>query len=385
VGMFLALRLADFGVSVRVLERHARARPGTRSLGIHPPGLARLQQLGIGDELVREGVRVCNGHVFLQRQPRARVALASRVADFPFVLSVPQPITERLLQETLQRQAPEAYLAGCEVEGVHEVADGIVLEIASAGRRHTLRAKYAVACDGRRSAMRLQHGIRFVGSAYPGRYAMCDAPDSTDLGSAAGIFIHREGLVEALPLPNGARRWVVRRSRDAADDRASLSELEAAIRRRTPYSLHTQAMSPSDFVCERFLAERLVDGRLVLAGDAAHVVSPIGGQGLNLGWLGAWTLAAALHRALAGEHTALVRDAQLRTQLARKVARRAELNMWLGRPGADAGRSLMLRALSRWPFAEYAARMFTMGDLVEDPPSHLKDGTVAVLQRVEAP
>jgi 2-polyprenyl-6-methoxyphenol hydroxylase-like FAD-dependent oxidoreductase len=194
---------------------------------------------------------------------------------------------------------------------------------------------------------------------------MGDFPDETTFGAAAAVYLGRGGLVESFPLPAGTRRWVARCGDDRDPDLASLL---ARVEARTGTRLEAaRAVRPSAFRAERFQARELARGRVALAGDAAHVVSPIGGQGMNLGWLGARSLSRTIASALrrGGDPSpALAADAASRARLARAAGRRAELNMWLGRPAPEsARRDRLVRGLLRRPLGDVIARVFTMRGL----------------------
>lgn len=361
VGLLFALRLHSLGVSFRVLERDAEPREGSRSIGVHPPSLERLDQLGLASALIARGVCVRAGRAFVGGRELGRLELGEAGGAFPFVLAVPQTQTEQLLRSALVDRAPRALVSGAEVDAVHVGEDAVRVRSGDGA----FSARFVVACDGRRSACRERAGIAFRGAPYPGRYLMADARDTTELGEDAAIFLHPAGLVESFPLPNGQRRWVARR-REAAIDEGGPEELLAIVRARTGQRVDMSAVvDGSGFVAERYLADTFQRGRLLLCGDAAHVVSPIGGQGMNLGWLGAWSLAEPLaHCVREGRVTrALEREAARHRRRARTVARRAELNMWLGRPTGSPLRGELIKALLHPPQSSVIARAFTMRGL----------------------
>jgi 2-polyprenyl-6-methoxyphenol hydroxylase-like FAD-dependent oxidoreductase len=142
------------------------------------------------------------------------------------------------------------------------------------------------------------------------------------------------------------------------------SVLVSLVNERTGYALDPERFTmTSDFRAERFLARRFVTGCCALAGDAAHVVSPIGGQGMNLGWLDAVALARTLERSLrrpAHAARALAVYEAERRHAARAAQRRAALFMALGRPTTTRLRTTAARLLLSAPVAPRAARFFTM-------------------------
>lgn len=365
VGLFLGLALAREGLDVGVFERRPERRGGSRSIGVHPPSLELLDELGLADRFVARGVRVERGHAFDERGPCGVIEFARCPGRHRYVLAIPQEETEDILRGALEERAPGALRTGAFV-GVDERRGEVALRVRTPdGERVEHRARVLVGCDGKHSAVRTALGIAYDGAPYPGCYTMGDFPDGTTFGADAAVYLGRDGLVESFPLPGGSRRWVAR----CPDDRdPDLGALVARVEGRTGHRLDpSTAVRPSAFRAERYLARELARGRIALAGDAAHVVSPIGGQGMNLGWLGARSLAATIATSLRkeGDPTrALAADGARRARLARATARRAELNMWLGRPVADAApRDRLVRGLLRPPVSDLVARVFTMRGL----------------------
>ncbi len=365
VGLLLGSMLARVGITVKVIERRAHPGSGSRAIGVHPPGLHCLAEIGVDEALVAAGVRVRRGRAMLRGEALSVIDFASLPAPFDFVLSVPQKVTELLLEERLAALAPHALTRDAELLACRDGRDHVEATLRIGTSEQTLRARYLVGCDGRRSRVRRAMGTPYVGRAYRDRFAMADLRDHTALGEEAVVFVDELGLIESFPLPGGVRRWVMSCGRDMPVPAREHFVSELGARTRQPVCAAPDA-EISGFFAERFTARSLVRGRQILAGDAAHVVSPIGGQGMNLGWLDARDLAGALTRALrtdAEDAPALHAYARARRKASLRAARRAELYMALGFAAPLPLRALSLRALSHELLASRAARLFTMRGL----------------------
>jgi 2-polyprenyl-6-methoxyphenol hydroxylase-like FAD-dependent oxidoreductase len=202
---------------------------------------------------------------------------------------------------------------------------------------------------------------------------MGDFADATSHGDEAVLYFERGGVVESFPLPGGRRRWVA--MTDGLRTDATSADLAGIIRSRTGVDLPPSTDPASPFRVNQHLASGMVAGRVVLIGDAAHEISPIGGQGMNLGWLDAVALTPVLERSLSIAHEAtgatgatattrsLAEFDRRRRRAARMAARQAAFNMSMGRPAAGlrlGARNSVVRALSVPPFRGVLARAFTM-------------------------
>lgn len=363
VGLALGCMLAQRGVPFCLLERRTAPHRHSRSIGIHPPALEVLDTIGVAEEMIARGVRIGGGRAFSGRRPLGRIAFDRLPARYRFVLTLPQHRTEAILERRLEVLAPGAIERGVVVGRVTQHDEGVVVSALRHGESAQWRAAVVVGCDGARGSVRPALGIGSEGGPYPDRYLMGDFADSTSLGSDAGIFLTREGVVESFPLPGGVRRWVARTTERVATQDAR--HLAVLVERRTgvPLDPDTNTML-SAFGVERRFAQRFARGRAALAGDAAHLISPIGGQGMNLGWLDAAALSAALTGIVRQGRDAaatLERYGIERRRAARRAAFRSESNMRLGRPARfAAGRDALLWLLLRPPLDRYAARFFTM-------------------------
>ncbi|MFT2706322.1 FAD-dependent oxidoreductase [Clavibacter zhangzhiyongii] len=375
VGIHLAALLAQAGLDVRVWE--ARAEPAllSRAIGIHAPALDAFERLGVADEMVAEAVLVRHGIAMSGGRPIGRVAFAGVSATHPYVAALPQWRTEAILVRRLAALAPDALrrgvaLTGLDVDPVAAAGGGIRATGTDAdGRPVEVRARLVIGADGTRGAVRELLGIAVDERPLPDRFLMGDAPDTTDGGDDAVITLHPDGVVESFPLPGGMRRWVVGvRAGERGGDPAET--VAATVRARTGHVVHPRDLGPvSGFGVRRRLARRMSAGRALIIGDAAHEISPIGGQGMNLGWLDADALAPILVDAVrrrdgVPDAARIARWERDRLASARRAAVQSEINTALGRPVRGLTRLVRdagLRAVLASPAAAGLASVYAMG------------------------
>jgi 2-polyprenyl-6-methoxyphenol hydroxylase-like FAD-dependent oxidoreductase len=363
VGLFLACCLQHKQIRCKVLERRQAPVRHSLSIGIHPVSLELLARLGIVEELLAQGQRIRQGHAYVDRTHIGTIDFSLCPAPFQFVLALPQDLTEAILEDHLRALDATALLRETEVSACTDHGDAVSVHYRTAGAgAKSLRAKFLIGCDGSHSTVRDAAGIGFTGIDYPDTYAMGDFSDTMDDPADAAIYLHRRGLVESFPLPGRRRRWVVKTESNRQSYTASAIAL--LVEDRTGHCLNADRnFMVSRFGVQSYFAERFVKGRIALAGDAAHIVSPIGGQGMNLGWLNAWILAQSLDTAVRGKRgaNALEHYAKRSIKAARKARRRAAFNMRLGRKTNHPWlRKLTVHMLVNTPLRYAMARLFTM-------------------------
>ena len=369
VGLYLAASLLQDGVSVRILEQRTERNIHSRAIGIHPPALEALERVHLAETMVREGVPIRTGMALSGGRTVGTMSFTGVSEDYPFVLALPQYRTEQLLEERVRALDSRAIVRGVRVTGVYDDGATAAVVVQPTGDATaaggSFGASVVVAADGARSGLRDALSIPVRSKAYPDHYLMGDFSDSGTHGQKAVLFLEPEGIVESFPLPGGLRRWVVRLGQPAG--RVDADRLAGLVQRRTGIlpDVKTNTML-SAFSVRSTLARRTVAGRVILVGDAAHEISPIGGQGMNLGWLDAQALAPLVRAAVAGKRV----DGQLkefdaaRRHAAATARRQSEVNMLLGRPLPAPllrVRNLAIGGVASVPaMNQWTARRFTM-------------------------
>ena len=365
VGLFMASLLLQRGVSDRVLEQRNGDEPHSRAIGIHPPSLDALQGIGVARDLVAEGVPIRRGLAVGGGRTLAEMSFAGVSDRYPFVLSLPQGRTAAVLEQRVRQLDPGALHRGVRVTRLHDDGGRVTVEASAGASAVRYTAGIVIAADGVRSAVRPQLGTPVRAKDYPDCYQMGDFADTTGFGPDAALFLESAGIVESFPLPGNRRRWVARLAESGTGGDARW--LADQIRQRTGIDVDPASNTMlSRFGVRSRLVHRMVTGRTVLIGDAAHEISPIGGQGMNLGWLDAVALAPVVLASLHGKHVGVdLRDFEAsRKAAAARAARQSEINMALGRPlpaGPWSIRNRAIAAAGAVPAVNgFVARRFTM-------------------------
>lgn len=353
VGLLLACLLAQRGIDVAVFEEREGASERSRAIGIHPPGRAALDAAGLGDAVRVEALVLEGGEVICGGRVLASVSFRERQR----VLILPQDRTDALLRARLTELSADALRPGRTVTGVRDEGPSARVSFEEAG---DVTASFVVAADGVRSGIRRRLGIGWRPRPGTGWYAMADIPDQ-DAAPRAQVHCEPYGLVESFPMPGGRRRWVAGDPHRALGDAAAFTR---AIQARTGIRPDLPSGTrPTTFQARQHIAFRFVEGRTVLVGDAAHETSPIGGQGMNLGWAAVVRLAAAVECAwrTGGRDFADYERRTLRS--AAQAQRRSFFYMAMGRPVHGpllVGRNTVIRMLGTAPLRRRTADMITM-------------------------
>ncbi len=362
VGTLLGSELARLGVEHATLESREAPSAGSRAIGIHSAALSAMSASGVTDRILAACLRVREGEARIGGKTATTIRFdavhTGSLASFPFVATLPQAATEAAIAATASSHGAASPERGIRVIDVVDTGSScrVVTD------RGDIEADVVVIAAGSRSreiSRLTRDGER---RAYPDGYVMADVRDDTDEGPRAIVHLHPDGVLESFPLPGGLRRYVAwRRPATAESQTDDAADLRDALARRAGSSGDAITTATS-FGVGRFVVRRMHRGRVLAIGDAAHEVSPIGGEGLNLGLIDTATLApllAAWDRA--GEPPAELAAWERRRRAAARVAARiAAINTLAGRGHGRLGAATREAGIRLAP-ARVLARAYGMG------------------------
>ena len=374
VGLLLANLLGQAGVRVLIIEKRIGIKKWSRSIGITPPSLAILNQLGLDKKFIKEGLTIRQVSLFGSRSRLARVVCKNLPRPYPYILSIPQYQTQSILLDSLKYLKTVTFMEGIEMLGFEDHRNGILLKLYDRCSYQSLdvNTEYVIGCDGENSKVREQAGIKTVEKSYLERFIMADLLDQSGFGKEAKIYFTLHGAVESFPLPGHKRRWIVQCQHDLGEN--EIDYFLERIRSATGLWLnHKHVKGRQSFKPHKMMASSYFLKNVILCGDAAHVMSPIGGQGMNTGFADAWELSKRFTSILQERedpqgHFEIYQ--QRRRRAANKATRLAELGMWLGtRIGwFDHGaRMLVMAAMAHSPLKNYLFRRFAMLKIPHGP------------------
>lgn len=373
VGLLLACLLQVRGLTVRVLER--RTSPSIRSaaIGITPPSLRILDKLGLAGAFEEAGVKVRDCHLHGARGHLGTVSFRDIPDPRRFILSLPQAEVAARLRSRL---GEGVVIDGWELASLEQLPEGVRLRSTSG---ESVTARFVVGCDGGRGKVRELLGIRAPGRAYACHFAMADYVDRSGLGDEAHLFFTPQGSVESFPLPGGRRRWVVQTDERLADVPEGLVCRLARERAGVAPDPADRLPGASTFTPRRFHCSRYHKGRVALCGDAAHGMTPAGGQGMNTGFADAEFLAEVL--ASADPLALLPSYTRHRRRAAAAAIFRAgwgmSLGTWRGRPASWLRDLILRRVLCSGPVGRRMGSFYAMLTIPHNtldavPPSALR-------------
>jgi 2-polyprenyl-6-methoxyphenol hydroxylase-like FAD-dependent oxidoreductase len=314
VGLMLAAELRRDGVKARVIDAHDERVFFVKALGVTARTLEIFEDLGIARDAIDAGVWLKGADTFQDGAP----AFSAEVprAGLPYgALSLAQFETERILEAALARNGGHVEY-GATLVDFSDAGDAIDVRIQDAcGKNRTIRCRWLVGCDGARSTVRRQSNIAYEGDQYPQTFMLADLDVEWNLprGRMYRFNVSGEGgagsiALAALPVRGSARRYrlsMVLLPDDAArhtlNSTPDFAEIERIMLPILPKGTRLSSMRWSSvYRVSHRIAQNYARGRVFLAGDAAHIHPPVGGQGMNTGLQDAHNLAWKLTLAARG-------------------------------------------------------------------------------------
>ncbi|MEO1273131.1 MAG: FAD-dependent oxidoreductase [Myxococcota bacterium] len=301
-GLTLACELARRGIRLRIVDAQPQPANTSRALGIHARSLELFADMGVLDALQDVGLRIHATNVYSDGRRLANISFDDGHTSHPYMLSVPQHDTERILTEALQGH-------GVHVERNIKLERLTVVhpELARARLVHgdgvieDLEVSWVVGCDGAQSTVREQLGLAFKGQTTAEHFVLADVHiDWSMPHDEIAMFLASDGLLVTLPMPGEGRYRVIAGTGQDGMSSPHLDQIRTRAKRSAMHMTLSEPTWLSSFRIHRRMAEAYRKGPVFLAGDAAHIHSPIGGQGMNTGVQDAynlgWKLAQTIHK-----------------------------------------------------------------------------------------
>jgi 2-polyprenyl-6-methoxyphenol hydroxylase-like FAD-dependent oxidoreductase len=297
-GLMLANQLVRRGVRTLIIDRHAGPSLETRALGVQARTLEIYSHLGIVNRALELGKRGTGGNIWADGQRRARVALSDAgemVTPYPFLLVLGQDDNERILGDHL-RELGSSVQWNTELVSLTQQADSVTAALKLPdGSQRNITAAWVAGCDGARSSVRESSGIMFAGAAYEHVFFVADTElTGSMVPEEVNVYLFKDGFHLLFPM-RGKDHWRIvgilpRALRDKPD--LKFDAVIPSLRNEAGEGLSIKSSSWfSTYRIHHRRAVRFRDRCCFLLGDAAHVHSPVGAQGMNTGLQDAYNLA----------------------------------------------------------------------------------------------
>lgn len=299
-GLALACTLQQAGVRCVVIDKLEQGQNTSRAAVIHAHTLEVLEAIGVADSLVGAGLKLSTFTV----RDRDRALISASFDHLPsrysYLLMIPQNATEAILARRLEALGGRIYRSHAATR-VEPMDDGVRVSVTAPTGEGLISAKYVIGADGMHSVVREAANISFDGERYPDSFVLADVRMRWPLQSEGSLFFSADGVLVVVPLPDGSYRLVA--TLENAPEHPAIGDVQAILDQRAlaaqPGKV-TDVIWSSRFRVHHRLASTYRSGSLFLAGDAAHVHSPAGGQGMNCGLVDACVLGRLLADVIGG-------------------------------------------------------------------------------------
>jgi 2-polyprenyl-6-methoxyphenol hydroxylase-like FAD-dependent oxidoreductase len=366
-GLALGIALQRAGIDYILIDKLPSGLNTSRAAVIHAHTLEMLDELGVSTPLANEGLKLTTFSIRDRDRTLVQLRFDGLATPHPYLLMLAQDVTERVLTDRLIALGGAIH-RGVSANEVRQDENGAHVLLMSAAGTHSITARYVVGGDGMQSIVRAAAGAEFEGAAYGESFVLADVSMDWSHGrDEVMLFFSPAGLVVVAPLPNGTFRIVA--TLESAPEHPDIADIQALIDSRGPTTGQarvTDVVWSSRFRVHHRLVRSYRKERLFLMGDAAHVHSPAGGQGMNTGLVDACVLGRLLASVIAGKQPESMLDQYetLRRPAAEKVlglAGRLTSMATMHNPAKRQLRNVVLSLINGLPFASHRVSMNLSG------------------------
>ena len=301
-GIALAIALKQAGIDHLLIDKLEEGQNTSRAAVIHAHTLEMLEELGVSGELSARGLKLANFVIRDGDRPLVELRFDQLPTEYRYLLMIPQNETESILANRLTALGGSIH-RGFTATSAEQDAAGARVTVQSPDGEMTVKARYVIGGDGMHSMVRKAAEIEFEGGAYGESFVLADVRMQWSLGAAeVSLFFSPAGVVVVAPLPDGSFRIVA--TLDNAPEHPGISEIQELLSTRGPgtgLNVVDEVLWSSRFRVHHRVAKSYQKGRFLLMGDAAHVHSPAGGQGMNTGIVDAVVLGRLLSDVIKGK------------------------------------------------------------------------------------
>lgn len=302
-GLSLALALEHFGIDCTLIDKKDKPSRTSNAIGVNPRTLEIWHTLGFAQEAIDRGLKLQATELYSQDKLLNKARFDLIKSQYNFMLALPQAQSEKIMGKRLLKRGKKINW-GVKLVSFVENNDGIIASCETGENHCQITARWIVGCDGYHSSVRELAGIMHYCHDLPLHFLMVDAIVKGNIGkSSVNLILHDDGLVFTLPMQD-SMRIVVEISEDPENKHLKTCEPEIfkqIVKKRHP-GLHIDQITwASAFYIHECIADQYIKGRVMIAGDAAHTHSPLGGQGMNTGIQDAWNLAWKLAQVIKKE------------------------------------------------------------------------------------
>ena len=284
-GLTIAHELSRYGISYRIVDEKQAPSVHSKALALHARTLEIFQLMGVAKFMLERGHKVSSLFGFINKRLKFSISTHHIRSQYPYILTLAQSSIELVLIEALLKYG-KAVERGISLTNLEQQDDSVAVTLTDNKGRHELfYAKWVIGCDGAHSEVRHQLKIPFTGAQYLEEFILADAKVSWDFpvkGSAAVCFSAAKAVL-FFPMQDDFYRIIVLREQGASET-VRFSEVVQTVEKLAPLAIEVQPPEwLASFKVHRRIVSQMRLGRIFLAGDAAHIHSPVGGQGMNTG------------------------------------------------------------------------------------------------------